>query len=473
MDSPRTRRSLLAAVGAAGVALAGCTGQSSPGARDGGDSGSGPDSGSVGTGTSPRPDGTASPTDDVLDGLPAGVGTELVVEGLTAPLDYAAPPGTDRRFVTDQPGVLYEVVDGRPEEYLDLRDRVVDVREGYDERGLLGVAFHPSFADTGRLVVRYSAPRRPGTPRGYSHTFVLAEFEADPSADRVDPDSERTLLEVPQPQANHNAGAVTFGPDGLLYVGVGDGGGANDVGNGHVDDWYGANRGGNGQDVTENLLGSVLRIDVGERGSGGGDRPYGIPDDNPLVGRSGLDEQWAWGFRNPWRFSFHGSDLLVADVGQNQFEEVDRVVAGGNYGWNVREGRACFSPQSPGSPPDDCPATGPDGEPLREPVVAYPHGGAEVSGIAVVGGYVSDSTGLAGLDGRYVFADWRADGRLFVAAPTGGRWPVTTVPFADDAGLGQYLLSFGREPDGSLLACTSRRQGPGGTTGTVHRLVPP
>jgi hypothetical protein len=287
----------------------------------------------------------------------------------------------------------------------------------------------------------------------------------------VDPDAARTRLEVPQPQSNHNAGAVAFGPDGYLYVGVGDGGGANDVGDGHVDDWYDANEGGNGQDVTANLLGSVLRIDV-ETGSGSDDRPYGIPDDNPLVGREGLDEQWAWGFRNPWRFSFHGGDLLVADVGQNRFEEVDRVVAGGNYGWNVREGRACFSPQSPGSPPDDCPTTGPDGEPLRDPVVAYPHGGAEVSGIAVVGGYVSDATGIDGLDGQYVFADWRADGRLFVAEPAGDRWPVATVPFAAAADVGEYLLSFGREPDGSLVACTSNRQGPGGSTGAVYRLVP-
>jgi len=195
------------------------------------------------------------------------------------------------------------------------------------------------------------------------------EFDACADGRRVRRDSERTVLEIPEPQGNHNAGDLAFGPDGHLYVAVGDGGSGGDRGRGHVEDWYDANEGGNGQDVTENLLGSVLRIDVDGRDDG---KAYAIPEDNPLVGREGLDEHFAWGLRNPWRMSFDGKELYVADVGQFAREEVSLVTNGGNYGWNVREGIECFGA-------DDCPdETPPDvrgGEPLVDPVVEYPHSG--------------------------------------------------------------------------------------------------
>jgi glucose/arabinose dehydrogenase len=379
------------------------------------------------------------------------VGVETVAEGFGSPVDFAAP-GDGTRYVADQPGVVYRLGGGEPEPALDLRERIVDLRDGFDERGLLGLAFHPDYPDDARAFVRYSAPPREGTPDGYDHTFVLASFDAADGTLR--PDSERTLLEIPEPQFNHNAGSLAFGPAGYLYVGVGDGGAGGDQGTGHVADWYEANPGGNGQDVTENLLGSVLRIDVDE-----GD-PYAIPEDNPLVGTDGLDEHYAWGLRNPWRMSFDGEDLLVADVGQASFEEVNRVRKGGNYGWNVREGPECFGA-------GDCPTETPDGDPLRDPVVAYPRSGEDVSGISVIGGYVYRGDALPALKGEYVFADWNANGELFVATPQAeGEWPTRVLSTAGDFA---RVLAFGRD-EGDLYVLTDEDGSPTGDAGRVLRL---
>ncbi|MFB6163994.1 MAG: sorbosone dehydrogenase family protein [Haloarculaceae archaeon] len=402
------------------------------------------------------------------------VGAELIADGFTAPVGIAVPPGDDaHRFVVDQPGRVHVVgPDGRRSTpFLDVTDLLVAL-SGYEERGLLGLAFHPDFQRNRRVFVRYSAPLRSGMPAGYDHTFVLSEFRA-PDGIRADPASERRLLELPEPQANHNAGDLAFGPGGYLYVGVGDGGGADDADAGHVDDWYDRNAGGNGQDVTANLLGSVLRLDVDQSG---GDQPYGIPEDNPLVGRPGRDELYAWGFRNPWRFSFSGGDLYVADVGQNRYEEVDRVEKGGNYGWNVREGTHCFSTASPSDPPANCPSETADGQQLRDPIVEYSHRGDGPTGVAVIGGYRYQAGTVGPLTDRYVFGDWQADGTLLAARePDGtGLWPIERVGVAptDGSELGQYLLAFGRDRDGELTVATTDEGRPTGSTGRVHRLVP-
>ena len=375
------------------------------------------------------------------------VGLEAVAGGFAAPLDVTEREGT--LYVADQVGTVSRVDGGTTETVLDLRDRMVSLSAGYDERGLLGAAFHP---DGERIFVRYSAPLREGMPGGYSHTFVLSSFDA--SGDGIDPESETVVLEIPQPQSNHNAGSVAFGPDGYLYVGVGDGGGGNDRGNGHVSDWYDANRGGNGQDTDSNLLGSVLRLDVDS-----GD-PYAIPEGNPLPD-SDYPEQFAWGFRNPWRFSFDGEDFLVADVGQGSWEEVSLVEVGGNYGWNVKEGTHCFAA-------DSCPSETPGGEPLIDPVIEYPHGGAPVSGISVIGGHVYRGERVPALEGRYLFADWNAGGELFVAAPTEeGLWETsvleTTSEFAHVLGFGQF--------DGETYVLTTDSGGPSGDSGALQRLV--
>ncbi|PGF14510.1 plastocyanin [Natrinema sp. CBA1119] len=313
-------------------------------------------------------------------GVGPTVGLETVAEGpLTAPTSLTVPDDdSDRRFITDQTGQIYvHGPDGLQEEpFLDISDRLVEFME-FDERGLLGLAFHPNFAENGRFYIRYSAPLQDDMPDDYDHTFVLAEYRtASDANETADPESERRLLEFAQPQFNHNSGSLAFGPDDYLYVGTGDGGAANDVGLGHVSDWYEDNEGGNGQDTEENLLGSILRIDVDAQSE---DQPYGIPDDNPLVDMEGhLDEQYAWGFRNVWGMSFTpDGELLAADVGQNLIESVNHVRSGGNYSWNVKEGTYCFSTETPRTPPDECPDTTPDdvrgGEELLDPVLEYPH----------------------------------------------------------------------------------------------------
>ena len=439
MVDPVSRRTVLASAAAVAVPLAGC---------------------GTGDGTGPAAGTTAPPTDG---GSPtAELGTTLVADGFTSPVGVVPLDG-DRLLVADQPGQLILVDGGDTRTVLDLGDRVVDV-SGYSERGLLGLALHPAAASNGRLFLRYSAPRRAGTPSSSSHTFVLAEFAIDPATGEVDADSERTILEIPQPQANHNAGDLAFGPDGYLYVPVGDGGGAGDQGGGHVEDWHDPVPGGNGQDVTENLLGSLLRIDVDATD---GERPYGIPADNPLVGSEGLDEHFAWGLRNPWRLSF-GPDgrCFAADVGQNRFEEINVVERGGNYGWNVREGTACYGAE-------ECPTVTADGERLRPPVIEYGHGDADVSGIAVIGGYVYQGTALPDLRGAYVFGDWQAQGRLFVAEEVAeGRWPTGTLPITS-GDPGPMLLTIGEDTDGELLLGTTRKSGVSGSTGAIHRVTSP
>jgi glucose/arabinose dehydrogenase len=414
--------------------------------------------------------GCAGPFDDASDERTSpgestdvdAVGLETVAEGFTSPVAFADPPG-ERRYVVDQAGTV-DVL-GEDATFLDVTDRMVEVG-GYDERGLLGIAFHPGYPDAQRVYVRYSAPRREGTPEGYSHTFVLSSFRVGPGGLTADPDSERTILEIPQPQPNHNAGPIEFGPDGYLYVAVGDGGAADDQGKGHVDDWYEDVGGGNGQDVTENLLGSILRIDVGDAD---GETAYTVPEDNPLLGREGRDEHYAWGLRNPWGMSFSGGDLVVADVGQDAHEEINVVEKGGNYGWNVREGRGCFDA-------DSCPRAAPGGNRLRDPVVTYPHPESDspppLSGNAVVGGRVYDGDAMPALRGRYVFGDWIAEGSLFVADPREGPpWPVSVVEVTPASNL-RRLIAVGRDRDGAVYVLTSERGDLSGTTGAVHRLVP-
>jgi glucose/arabinose dehydrogenase len=405
----------------------------------------------VGTAGCGQPSETGTPTDQDPTGADTDsleVGLETVTDAPDAPLAFQTTPD-GATYVADRPGRVHALGDGSAETALDMTDPVMTG----SERGLLGLALHPEFGSNDRLYVRYSGRSRLGTPPSYSHTFVLAEFRARGDG-TIDENSERTLLEIAQPQGNHNSGPIAFGPDGYLYVGVGDGGAGGDRGTGHVSDWYGANDGGNGQDVTENLLGSLLRIDVDARS---GNQPYGIPDDNPLVGREGLDEHYAWGLRNPWGISFDGTDLYVADVGQNRFEEVNLVESGGNYGWNVLEGTHCFGA-------DSCPETTPDGEPLRDPVIEYSHDDRDVSGVAVVGGHIYRGDAIPGLSGRYVFGDLNAQGRLFVASPADeGLWPTDVLEVVDESRdkLGR-LLALSRGPADELYALT-----PSG----VHRIV--
>jgi glucose/arabinose dehydrogenase len=240
--------------------------------------------------------------------------------------------------------------------------------------GLLGLTFHPGFQTNRKFYVNY-VHNADG-----QFQSVIAEYLASvTNPNQADPASERILLTVNQVSnfTNHKAGQLAFGPDGFLYFGLGDGGSGGDPF-------------GHGQD-TQTLLSKMLRIDVDGKSSG---LAYGIPADNPFVGGDGLPEIWAYGFRNPWRFSFDRNTgrMFVADVGQDRFEEIDIVQKGGNYGWNTMEGLHCFNP------PSGCSMSG-----LSPPIVEISHPEAE----AVIGGFVYHGTALAGMQGMYIF--WRPE----------------------------------------------------------------
>jgi glucose/arabinose dehydrogenase len=414
-------------------------------------------------------------------GQSPAAGLKVFSEGYVSPvLLVPVPDGSGRFLVGDQIGVV-QVVDreGRREGglFLDLRPRMVALNQGFDERGLLGLALHPKFGENGRFYVYYSAPRRSVAPSDWDHTSHVSEFRLlsrEPLL--ADPASERVLLEIDQPYFNHNGGCLEFGPDRYLYLGVGDGGNANDLGR--------RGRQGNGQDLMT-VLGKILRIDVD------GGAPYGIPSDNPFPDPTvARPEIYAYGLRNPWRFSFDRrgrGELLVADVGQNLFEEVDLVVKGGNYGWNLREGSHGFDPQAPNQPPRDAPKVGARGEPLLDPVIEYKNlngfrNDPAALGISVAGGYVYRGKAIPSLVGKYVFGDWSrswglAQGVILVATrpETEGPWRVeplslTTHP---EGHIGAYLLAFAEDADGELYVLTNGGNTPTGRSGKIHRLTGP
>jgi len=433
-----TRRGVLRSVGAVGLtgALAGC----STNERDragGGDGTGGSDGGDGGDGG----DGTGGPT--FFDQGPT-VGVTEVATGLTSPSGLVtADDGTDRRFILDQVGTIrVHDADGlRSTPFLDLSDRLVALGEGlpnwvaYDERGLLGLAFHPEFGENGRFYVRYSAPADGTELDHYEH---LSEFRAADDGSVADPDSERILLELPWERPIHQAGTLDFGPDGYLYGALGDG----------LNPY-------NGQDVTA-LKGSIIRLDVDGRTDG---LPYGIPEDNPLVGREGRDELYAWGLRNPWKMAFSGDRLIVGDVGQAMWEEVDVIESGGNYGWPLKEATHCHDPQLGTSTGGECLAESDRGEPLIDPVLEFPHfdDAGDAVGFAVIGGHIhSDS--VAGLDGSYLFGVFTssftdASGRLIAATPqSSGQWPMEELRV--DGGLDIQVLSLGQDGDDSYVMGT-------------------
>jgi glucose/arabinose dehydrogenase len=313
---------------------------------------------------------SAAPTSDD----PPPLALETVAEGLSAPIGIASAPG-GWLLVNEQAGQVIGVHPERGERTtaLDIRDRVL----GEGERGLLGLVLHPDWPEDGRAFVHYSD--RDGNT-------VVSEFNGGQEGDAapiLDPASEVMLLNVEQPFANHNGGQLAFGPDGFLWFGLGDGGSGGDPL-------------GNGQDPST-LLGSILRLDVAEAGG------YAIPDDNPFAdGSDGAPEVYLTGLRNPWRFSFDAETgaLWIADVGQNAYEEINRIDpeadAGANLGWNIMEASHCFA---------DAPCSS-DG--LVLPVAEY----GRDQGCSVTGGHVYRGSAVEGLAGWYLFSDY-CEGHLF------------------------------------------------------------
>lgn len=401
---------------------------------------------------------------------------ESVADGLAAPIGLTQPnDGSGRRFVIDQPGQIY-ILDSSgliPEPFLDLSAQIIELDPNYDERGLLGLAFHPEYSQNGRLFVYYSAELREGAPEGWDHTSHISEFTISEDPDRVDPDSERIILQVDQPYANHNGGQIGFGPDGYLYIPLGDGGNGGDVD--AAGDDLGRPENGNAQTV-ETLLGSILRIDVDN-----GD-PYAIPEDNVFAGDSeGADEIWAYGFRNPYGMSFdlETGEVYVADAGQARYEEIDLVEPGGNHGWNIREGTHCFNPDDFLNAPAECPDSGIRGEPLVDPIIEYERG--PESGSVVVPGVRYRGSDIPALEGKMLFADYASirflpTGVLYAATPEPeGLWPVERVAVTassdQPADLDRFVLGVYQDLDGDIYLMTSQQGGPSGTTGQVFAIV--
>jgi len=359
-------------------------------------------------------------------GPPAGTGVGLqeVVSGLSFPLYLTAPAGDfTRLFVVEKTGGIRIVKDGvlLPDPFLDLTAQV----SSGNEQGLLGLAFDPEYATNGRFVVHYT---------DLAGNTALSRFQASADPDRADPASEQVILTATQPAPNHNGGQVVFGPDGFLYLGLGDGGSSGDSE-------------GRGQALTD-LLGSILRIDVRTGG------PYTVPADNPFVGNpDARPEVWSYGLRNPWRVSFDraNGDLYIADVGQSQREEIDISTAadgggrGVNYGWSIMEGSQCFG------------SSGCDPAGLTLPVLEYGHR----EGCSVTGGYVYRGGAIPALQGHYFYADfcqgWVRSFRYAGGAVTDETsWP-TLRP-------GGPIVSFGEDSAGELYVLQAG--------GGVFRIVP-
>ncbi len=415
---------------------------------------------------------------------------ELVASGLTSPVWAThAGDGSGRLFIVDQAGLIRIVDAGGtllPTPFLDLTAEIVAVNPQFDERGLLGIAFHPNYENNGRFFVRYSRPRTGvkgepcfGTGRG-CHEEILAEYSVSMGDPDVADPAGTILFRVDEPQFNHNGGGIEFGPDGFLYFTLGDGGGAHD---GLADTPPSHGPIGNGQNI-ETPLGAILRIDVDSAPT----PPllYAIPAGNPFADATGADEIYAYGMRNPYRFSFDNGPggtnrLFLGDVGQAIFEEVNIVELGGNYGWVTREGAHCFDPMNPGVPPAMCAMTGPLGEPLIDPIAEYDHD----DGLAIVGGFVYRGSRFPALQGIYVFGDFSTtfvpgDGRLFyldadaVALGGGGLAEVFEFRIGQQNNpLDLYLFGFGEDEDGELYITVSSNLGPSGTSGQVFRIAPP
>lgn len=405
------------------------------------------------------------------------VKVKTIATGLQSPVELKeSPDGTGRRFIVEQTGTIRIVMpNGKmlPGAFLDLRASIVKLYERFDERGLLGLAFHPDYKSNGKFYVHYSAPivlEKEGLRHEIfgNHTAYLSEFKVSDNPNVANPASERVLMKIEEPQFNHNGGDLEFGPDGFLYISLGDGGFADDWGWGHN------KKTGNAQDLS-NLLGKILRIDVNKKGKG---TEYGIPGDNPFVGKKGArGEIFAYGFRNPWRMSFDTGGkrrLFVADVQQNSYEEVNIVTKGGNYGWRVLEGNHCFDYLNPNDHLKSCNKKG-----KKAPIFEYNHcnkfGGKNCFGVNVQGGAVYRGSHKP-WRGKYFFGDWgmtfgAQSGRIYVATESKGKWSFEQAQVTNMA-FKKSVLGVRQDLKGNVYVMTSNSMGPFGSRDEVYQIVP-
>ena len=407
---------------------------------------------------------------------PERIELQQVASGLVSP-NYliSAPDGTDRQFILDQVGPIRIIENGTllATPFLDVTSLLVPLNANFDERGLLGLAFDPGFTNSAspgfrRIFTYTSQPVASGTAdltdqyaTTINHHAVISSWRVDAANPNVvDTSSRIDILRIEKPQGNHNGGTIAFGPDGFLYISMGDGGGANDNNvNGHNP------LTGNGQDPNI-ALGKILRIDVNGTNSANG--KYGIPATNPFAVSGGVKEIFALGLRNPYRFSFNGSELLVGDVGQNRVEELNRVEIGKNYGWRQKEGTFKFNPAN-GTVSDDLTGV-PAG--LTDPIAQYDRD----EGISIIGGFVYDGSLNPALTGKYIFGDFaraiaNPTGRLFYYDFAAAEIREFIIGRGDRP-LGLFVKGMGQDQNGEVYVLGSTVVGPTGTTGVVYKLVP-
>jgi len=373
---------------------------------------------------------------------------EKIAGGLKSPVLLTnAGDGSNRMFIVEKTGQIDIIKNGAllNTPFLDIKSKLSKLIPFYDERGLLGLAFHPEYQTNGRFFVFYSAPT---TTPGMDHKDVVAEYHVSANPEVADPASETILLTIDHPAFNHNAGSLAFGPDGYLYISTGDGGGEGDP---H----------GTGQDINTSL-GKILRIDV-NHGS-----PYSIPSDNPYVGVPGNDEIYAIGFRNPWRMSFDTGTgkLFVADVGQDKWEEIDIVEKGQNYGWRIMEGNHLFDPALAEQLHINI-------SDLTPPINDYSH----YIGHCVIGGYVYRGAQSPSLTGKYIFADWsdtffQARAKLFYLEQIGpAAWKKMEFFMQNDKPINLYIPAMGQDQSGEVYVITEKMPGSVIPTGEVWHII--
>jgi glucose/arabinose dehydrogenase len=404
---------------------------------------------------------------------------EKVAGGINTPLSMQQPAGDSRMFIIEQNGRIKILEGGKvnPTPFLDIRHRIKPLLHDFDERGLLGLAFHPKFKENGKFYVAYSAHLDYQADLGqmlwYDHSNVVEEYTVS-STDKnsADPSTARRILSHSWPQFNHNGHWIGFGPDGMLYVSLGDGGYANDWGIGHNPAI------GNGQDLTTNL-GKILRIDVDKRTAG---KPYGIPADNPFVGKRDVNpEIWAYGVRNPWRCSFdmgsNAAELYCGDVQQNSYETIKLIGKGQNMGWRRVEGMMrCFDYLKPDDHPANCDKAG-----ITPAIIEYNNCTAKPNGckgISVTGGYVYRGANAA-WKGKYFFGDWsksfaEMDGQIFVGSKgSDGKWTMENVQVTNMQGKLPYVLAFAQDAAGEVYVLTSVTTGPNGSLDSIYKITAP
>ena len=365
---------------------------------------------------------------------------EKVADGLYGPLALEnAHDGSGRIFIAEQAGRIMVLKNGEllKEPFLNIRSLLVPMENKYMDVGILGFAFHPDYKNNGRFFVHYSAPSK----KGFDNTSVLAEFKVNANnPDKANPE-RKIILEVEQPEQNHNGGNIVFDKEGYLYIGFGDGGGQGDQ-HGTI---------GNGQDLNQ-LLSKIIRIDIDH-----GD-PYSIPKDNPFVGKEGRDEIWCYGLRMPWRISFDEKtgELFCGDVGQDLYEEVDIIEKGKNYGWRAMEGFHPFDS-----------AMYSKGGDFALPVIEYSH----PEGLSITGGYVYRGKQFPAMEGKYIFGDW-AYKVFYMDKNAKGQWVKHDCKFEgkEDNKFDFTINSFGIDEAGEIYMVTQNEIGAISPTGVVYKI---